>query len=316
MHERMNEFLVIAHGMNIAESTVNEYRKGLEMYSDWLAREGIDPLEVTVRDIKRYLGYLNGEMSYAPNTVRLKYAAVSKFYEDVVDDREMEEDPTERIDLVDYAKKTTRMEEETKEKRVWLSQEEIKALVENVPAPSLRNRLVVMMQYYTGLRRQELADIKLSDIDREEREVKVRGKRDKINTAHWQPRMDGLLSAWLDQGYRDASPYAKESDYLFLTESSPQISGSRINDIVKIAAENAGTQEVLYEDAAGKSHHKVTSHTLRHSFAMHYLENGGSIEGLSKLFAHSSVTTTEIYGEILDERAKEEYEQFAPQIDL
>lgn len=49
---------------------------------------------------------------------------------------------------------------------------------------------------------------------------------------------------------------------------------------------------------------------------MHYLENGGTIEGLSKLFAHSSVTTTEKYGEILDERAKDEYEEFAPQIEL
>jgi len=49
---------------------------------------------------------------------------------------------------------------------------------------------------------------------------------------------------------------------------------------------------------------------------MHFLENGGSKADLSKLLAHSSVTTTEIYGEILDERAKEEYDKFAPQIDV
>jgi site-specific recombinase XerD len=49
---------------------------------------------------------------------------------------------------------------------------------------------------------------------------------------------------------------------------------------------------------------------------MHWLQNGGSIEGLSKNLAHASVTTTEIYGEILDERAREEYEQYAPDIDL
>lgn len=55
------------------------------------------------------------------------------------------------------------------------------------------------MQYYTGLRRQEVADIKLTDIDREEREVKVRGKRNKINEAYWQPKLDGLLTVWLDR---------------------------------------------------------------------------------------------------------------------
>jgi integrase/recombinase XerD len=94
------------------------------------------------------------------------------------------------------------------------------------------------------------------------------------------------------------------------------LSGGHLNDIVKQAAENAGIQEVLYKDSAGRRHFKITSHTLRHSFAMHWLENGGSMEGLSKNLAHSSVTTTEIYGEILDERASEEYEKFAPDIDF
>lgn len=316
MHDRMNEFLEIVRGTNKADSTVDQYRKGLSIYSDWLHEEGVDPLSVTSREIQRYLAYLKSEKDYAHNTIRLKFAAVSQFYQDLVDNGELDDDPTEQVQLADYAPKVTRKEEVTKEKRVWLSKDKLKALVENVPAPTLRNRLVVLMQYYTALRRQELSDIKLSDIDRESREVKVRGKRGKINTAHWQPRLDGLLNAWLDQGYRDASPYARESEYLFLTESSPQLSGNRINDIVKTAAENAGIQEVLYEDAAGKNHYKITSHTLRHSFAMHYLDNGGSIDELSKLLAHSSVTTTEIYGEISNKRAKEGYKDFAPEIEF
>lgn len=241
---------------------------------------------------------------------------MSQFYKDVVDNEELDDDPSDKVRLADYAPKITRKEEVTKEKRVWLRKDELKALVESVPGPTLRNRLVVLMQYFTALRRQELSDIKLNDIDRDKREVKVRGKRGKINTAHWQPRLDGLLTAWLDMDYRDASPYARESEYLFVTESTPQLSGSRINDIVKEAAENAGIQEVLYEDAEGKKQYKVTSHTLRHSFAMHYLDNGGTIDVLSKLLAHSLVTTTDIYGEISDDRAKDGYAQHAPDIEL
>lgn len=316
MHARMQEFLDILQGTNKAASTVNEYRKGLVIYSEWLDRQGMDLIDVSPRDIQRYLAYLKAEKDYAHNTIRLKFAAVSQFYRDVVDNDELDADPTEKVRLAEYAPKVTRKEEVLKTKRVWLPKDELKALVENVPAPTLRNRLVVLMQYYTGLRRQEISDIKIGDLDRENRQVQVRGKRGKINTAHWQPRLDGLLTAWLDGGYRNASPYARQSDRLFLTESSPQISGSRLNDIVKEAAKNAGIQEVLYVDAGGKRQSKVTSHILRHSFAMHYLQNGGSIEGLSKLLAHSSVTTTEIYGEILDERASDEYEQFAPDIEI
>lgn len=312
----MEEFLQILRGTDKAESTVNEYRKGLKIYSDWLTEESLEITEVDPRDLQRYLAYLKADRGYAPKTIRVKFVAVRRFYADLANNGGNHDNPAANVAVTDYAPKRTRKEEVTKQRRVWLSKDDVSQLVENVPAPTLRNRLMVLFQYYTGLRRQEVCDIKLDDIDRENRQVKVRGKGGKINTAHWQPKLDGLLSAWLDGGYRESSPYARESKYLFLTESSPQLSGSRLNDIIKEAAENAGIQEVLYTDAADRRHFKVTSHTLRHSFAMHWLENGGSIEGLSKHLAHSSVTTTEIYGEILEERAKDEYEQFAPTIDF
>ncbi|WP_232688571.1 tyrosine-type recombinase/integrase [Halobacterium zhouii] len=316
MHDSMKEFLEVLRSTNKSEGTISRYRQGLTVYSEWLDAQNLEPEAVSKRDIQRYLGYLKGEKGYAHNTVRLRFAAISQFYEDLVDTEAVESDPTEKITLADYAPKTTRKEEETKEKHIWLAKDEVQKLVENVPAPTLRNRLVVLFQYYTGLRRAEVCDVTLADLDRENRQVQIRGKNGTVHTAHWQPKLDGLLTAWLDGGYRAASPYARESDYLFLTESSLSLSPSRLNDVVREAAENAGIQEVLYTDASGSKHYKITSHTLRHSFAMHYLQNGGSIEGLSKLLAHSSVTTTEIYGEILEERAKDEYEQFAPQINF
>lgn len=316
MHPRISEFIEILQGKDKADSTVNQYEKGLRDYSDWLEDEAFEPENVTGRDLQRYLSYLKNERGLAPKTIRLKFVSVSQFYKDMVASRDLDDNPTESVELTDYAPKRTQKEEVTKEKRVWIPKEDLEKLVEHAPAPNLRNRLLIMFQYFTGLRRQEVCDVKLSDLDREERQVQVRGKNDKVHTAHWQPKLDGLLTAWLDSGYRDASPYARESDHLFLTESSPKLSGSRLNEIVKQAAENAGIQEVLYTDNRGSKHYKITSHTLRHSFAMHWLQNGGSLEGLSKNLAHSSVTTTEIYGEILDERAKEEYQEYAPTIDF
>lgn len=315
MHAQMEEFLDILRGQDKAEGTINEYRKGLRQFSSWLDEEGLNPEKVTSRDLQRYLSYLKTDKGYAPKTIRVRFVAVRRFYDDLTGSGVIPDDPTSNVTVTDYAPKRTRVEEVTKEPRKWLAKNELRKLVENVPAPQLRNRLLILFQYYTGLRRKEVCDVKLDDLDREERRVQVRGKNGKAHTAHWRPKLDGLLTAWLDSGYRSASPYARESDYLFLTESSPQLSDGHLNDIVKQAAENAGIQEVLYEDAAGRRHFKITSHTLRHSFAMHWLENGGSIEGLSKNLAHSSVTTTEIYGEILDERAKDEYDKFAPDID-
>lgn len=316
MKPEMEEFIEILEGTGKSEGTIKHYATGLEQFSDWIETEGLTIDEVTPRDVQRYLSALKSEHGYAPKTVRLRFTAISQFYKDLTNNGADFDDPTDPVKVADYAPKTTKKEEITKQKHVWLTEDELKQIVENVPAPTLRNRLVVLFQYYTALRRQEVVNVKIDDLDRENRRVKVRGKGGKNNTAHWQPKLDGLLTAWLDGGYRDASPYARESEYVFVTESTPQMSASRVSYIIVEAAKNAGLQEVLYIDADGRKRYKYTSHTLRHSFAMHWLQNGGSIEALSKVLAHNSVTTTEIYGEILEERAKEEYEQYAPDIDF
>ena len=316
MDSSFTDYLAIIGGQDKTEGTIKQYGRGLELFADWLADEELKSDAVTTRDLQRYLSWLKNDRGYAPKTIRGYFSAVSGFYSDLKTTPAIDTDPTDDIVLKDYAKKETMKERTTKEERVWFTKEQLMKLVENVPKPVVRNRLVVLFQYYTALRRDEVVSVRLDDLDREQRQVRVRGKNDTIHTAHWQPKLDGLLQTWLDGGYRAASPYAGDSPYLFLTESSPQMNGGVVNDIVVQAAENAGIQEVLYTDAAGNAHNKYTSHALRHSFAMHWLENGGSIEGLSKHLAHQSVTTTEIYGEILEERASEEYEQFAPDIDF
>jgi len=316
MRTELREYVNRLEAQDKAVGTIRRYTGALNAFTEWLDREDLDIPEVTTRDIERYLSWLKNGREYAPKTVRGYYSPVSGFYEDLESYGDIEENPTEDVRLADYAKDETRKEQVTKEERIWLSKDEVKQLVENVPAPKLRNRLLILFQYYTGLRRQEVVDVRLDDLDREQRMVQVRGKGDKTHTAHWQPKLDSLLRTWLDMGYRSGSPYANESEFLFVSDAGPHLSADRLNKIVIEAAENAGIQETLYEDPQGRSHYKYTSHVLRHSFAMHWLQNGGSIEGLSKHMAHSSVTTTEIYGEILEQRAKEEYEQFAPTIDF
>jgi len=316
MRESLQEYLDLLEGQNKSEGTLQQYSGGLNAFSDWLEEEEADPEELGTRDIQRYLSWLKSERGYAPKTVRGYFSPVSGYYSDLEATGDIESDPTEDVVVAEYASEETLKERKTKERRVWLERDELRQVVENVPAPKLRNRLLVLFQYYTGLRRQEVVDVKLDDLDRENRRVQVRGKGNKLHSAHWQPKLDGLLSTWIDGGYRDASPYAAESPYLFVSDAGPKMSADTINKAVVKGAENAGIQEVLYEDATGRNRYKYTSHVLRHSFAMHWLENGGSIEALSKHMAHSSVTTTEIYGEILDERAKEEYEEYAPQIDI
>lgn len=290
------------------EKTIYKYANGLEEFSGWLEREGISHLDVDFRDLGRYMGYLLQEKEFANSTAETKFAAVNNYYKYLTKAEEISENPTKKFDASEYIEwDKTKTQKETGSERIYLKKDELDEIVQNVPAPQLRNRLIILFTYYTGLRVSEVVNTKLENIERDRREVTVEVKGGDEHTAVWHKDLDGLMRQWLDFGYRESYPTSDASPYLFLTNRSEQISTRRVNGILDEAAEDAGVQEVMYKDADGRKMKKVTPHKLRHSFAMHFLNDGGSIEALNNRLAHSSVITTEIYGEVEDERGIQEY---------
>jgi integrase/recombinase XerD len=106
--------------------------------------------------------------------------------------------------------------------------------------------------------------------------------------------------------------YAAESDHLFPTNENEYLSENYINEIVKTAAENAGLQETLVEYSDGRTLHKVTAHTLRHSFAMAQLNAGRNVRTLQTLLGHDELDTTLIYLDQSKDEAKEASRTFQP----
>lgn len=316
MRAELKEYFDRKKGQTWKDGTIKVYRRGLEDFSDWLDAEGLAIEEVTYEDLERYLSFLSHDKGFAPKTIRSRYSPINQFFADFTHHGGERDNPAAPVEISGYAKKETKRKQVTKENHTWLSKDEVSQLVENVPAPGTRNRALVLFQYFTGLRRQEVVDVKLADIDRERRIVKVQGKNDYIHKTKWQPKLDRLLTAWLDMGRRDSSPYANESPYLFLTQSTPQLSPSRVSDIVREAASTAGLQEQLYTDAGGTPRYKITSHTLRHSFAMHVMENGADHSEVAALLAHQTEDTAKVYAEMSEQRTLEAYDKYAPDIDF
>lgn len=312
--ERLGEFYDIVRGQDKKDKTIQEYRRGLSKFESWLQDEcEHDIPEVTINDIRNYLQWLS-EQGYAPGSVRCFYTPVSKFYENL-SETEIDADPTDNIKISNYASSDSLREKHSKQKKIFLTENQLEELVDTVRSPVIRNRLMVLFMYFTGLRREEVVKVQIDDLDREDRKVRVRGKGSKNHVAYWQPKLDGLLSTYLNGPYRDASPYAKDSDYVFVSNWGESVSAETLNEIIVEAAEDAGLQEILFTDQRGREHNKITSHVLRHSFGMNFLSNGGSIEALSKLMAHSKIETTQIYAEVLEERSREEYDEYGPDLD-
>jgi integrase/recombinase XerD len=310
--EEAASFLESYRVKDITTKTIRAREKQLERFSEWLDSTGRDLLDCDFEDIEAYIGYLKRDEGLAHKTAKAHISAVSILFKRLNKKGTVDEDPVSKLDLTDYLSynesyqaKVLKDEDEV----VWLSRSEVRQLTEHVNAPRLRNQLIIQFLFQTGVRRQEACDIELNDLDRQERTVKIRGKGDKNRTVYYNRKLNLLLDAWLDQGYRSSSPYASESDYLFLSHESGQLRGTTISDIVSQAAENADMQTELYTDSIGRPRRRVTAHALRHSFAVEYLRQGGTIGRLKKIMGHASVETTEKYAEIVDEDVREEYNQ-------
>lgn len=168
---------------------------------------------------------------------------------------------------------------------------------QHVPGHTIRNQLLIRGLWQFGCRKGEIRGVEIGHIDRDEREVHLPGsitKNGDPRTVVFQPSLDGLLRQWLDDGYRARFAHSTDSPYLFISERSPQLSESAIEDIVAEAATNAGLNRVLYPDAQGNERRKITPHNIRHGFGDYMVhETDATLYEVSKLMGHKSVEITQ-----------------------
>ena len=174
--------------------------------------------------------------------------------------------------------------------KAYLSPQEVKRLM--AAATNLRDRLLVRIPWRTGVRVSELIGIKVSDIDFENRAIVIKvlkqRKRDGkiVERRRVVPVDQGTLDMVRDYlEWRKQFPY--QGDLLF------PITRQRAQQIVQKLGRRAGITEV--GDPAVSQRRKLHPHHLRHSFAIHCIKRGMSIERLQKILGHQSPTTTSVY---------------------
>lgn len=294
-----------------SEGTYSQKRTALRQYDEWAAECGYDDLTaMDALDIEEYFIWLNSE-GYAPNTVAVRFEAVRTLYNALAGKfGVIEENPFENLRRRDYVDRNTRKHDEAD--IVYVSEKEKEAMCENVPSPRMRNELIIRMLWQTGIRKSELREIELDDINRNDRSVRVWSPKTKTSRAvFYQPRLDFYLEQWLDRGYRDSYKPAKDSSYLFLTERSRKLGEATVNDkIVKPAAEAAGIQEVMYTDKAGNKRVRVTAHSLRHGHAVHALKNDVGVRFVQQHLGHADLEMTMKYLQLIDDDVRDAYAGF------
>ena len=247
---------------NYAETTINSYLRTVEEFS---RRFNCSPDRLGPRYIREYQAELFQKRKFSPNTVAQRLAALRFFYTKTLK-------KVWSIEETPYPKKTLHLP-------TILSQEEVARLID---AAQPFHRTLLMALYATGLRRAELARLKVSDVDSKRMVIHVRGGKGRKDR-------DVMLSPKLLEALREhwRGLQRKPSAWLFPgnrwhTGDTP-ITTKVVWNACKEAAQRAGLQKGVHP------------HTLRHCFATHLLEAGADLRTIQILLGHRDLKETTIY---------------------
>jgi site-specific recombinase XerD len=277
----------------LAERTRRAYGVDLGQLADWAAAAGLDPEELSARDLRRFAGALS-EGGAGKSTVARKLAAVRTFYGLLMERGAVEANPA---DLVGTPKRDSYLP------RV-LKPREVADLLDRIPASApldLRDRAVFELAYSAGLRSEELVNLDVESVDPDAEEVRVEGKGGKTRVVPcgepaWRALETYLARVRPELAARDGG----RERALFLSRTGRRLSTSDVRRRLRVQVRRAALQ-------AG-----VSPHTLRHSFATHLLEGGADLRAIQELLGHSSISTTQTYTRVESQRLKRAYGQAHP----
>lgn len=246
-----------------SEHTIKNYvRANLELLN-FLDKT---PEDVTEDDVKKYLSKISERAS---SSIILFLAAIRYSFSNI-----LKKDPTSGI---------KRPKRERKLPTV-LSKQEIRKLLNSIE--NKKTKLMMAMLYACGFRVSELINLKIEDLDFEEKIGHVRqgkGRKDRMFN----------ISSFLFKPLKQQIEQQEQNNHEFLfTGPKGKLTDRNIQKLLKKATEKAGIKK------------NVHPHTLRHSFATHLLENGTDIRLIQELLGHSDLSTTQLYAHVSSEQIK------------
>lgn len=273
---------VVGYGRDIRE--FQAFLESLYSSADWT--------RVRAEDVREWIIYLLDERNISPASVNVKLSALRSFYRYLRLTGYVSINPMEKIASLKTSRPLPYFVRESEMDRL------LELTLEDRSLGGIRDRLVIMMLYETGIRRSELLGLKDSDVDTAAMQVKVTGKRNKQRIIPFGNELKEEIQAYLCS--RESELGLKEAAAFFVTDNGMPLTDSLLSSIVKDNLSKVTTIK------------KKSPHVLRHSFATAMLNNKADLTSIQKLLGHESVATTEIYTHVSFEELKNEYKNAHP----
>jgi len=274
-----------------SNNTIASYMRDIRQFSAWLsAQVGSDIQDATQVNISAYMDHLSS-IGKSGATASRSLASLKNFYSYLVSSGFLEKTPVSDIHVERGEKKLPQI----------LTGREIELLLAQpvcIDAKGFRDKAMLEVMYATGIRVTELIDLDIDDVNLEQGIVKCNGAK-KTRAIPLYPAALKALTVYIRE-IRDSMLADPDETALFVNINGMRMSRQGFWKILK------------HYQATAHIDKEITPHTLRHSFAVHLLENGADLGSLQELMGHCDISSTQMYTHMINQKLKSVYEKCHP----
>ena len=273
--------------------TIRSYQNDLDQFHSYLSENGIpdNPGEITSHQIRAWIVSLM-ESGISSVSVHRKISCLRGFFRYLRKEGIVKNDPLEKV-VLPKRKKTL---------PVFVAEESLNTLLDNNnfgdDFSGLRNRTIIEMLYFTGMRRSELTGLQNKDVDLQGATLKVTGKRNKQRIIPLTKPFIIRLKEYIRS--RNEVAETGNEGWFFITDKGNKLYDRFVYNVVKEYLSMVTTIE------------KKSPHILRHTFATHMLNRGADLNAIKEFLGHANLSATQVYTHNTFEKLKKIYKQAHP----
>ncbi|MFU8927712.1 site-specific tyrosine recombinase/integron integrase [Acinetobacter puyangensis] len=276
-----------------SQHTIAAYHRDLVAFLSYCEQQNLQPQQLQISDLRQYMGYCIEQKQWSNQSVQRALSAIRQFMQ------WLQQHGTQ----VDANFKDFNIKRQPRPLPGMLSPETLNQLLDQAAPQSdndqwlwARDKAMLELLYSSGLRLNELVNLKLSDIDWSQHLVRVKGKGNKTRIIPFGQKAEQALRHWL--GMRITK--ILDHDFIFISRAGQKISDRQVQNRIKQQAKRAGLSADLHP------------HLLRHCFASHLLSNSGELRTVQEMLGHSNLTTTQVYTHLDFDHLAKIYDQAHP----
>lgn len=275
-----------------SQHTVVAYQKDIDSFQSFFIEE-FSTSKVSTANYSQIRSWIVQlvDKNISNRTINRKISSLNSFYKFLLKIQSIESNPLSKHKALKVSKKN----------QIPFSEVEVNTVLDSIHTDTfegVRDKLIVELFYSTGMRRIELVQLQLQDVDISQGLIKVLGKRNKERFIPLLPTVLKTFETYYTE--RSKLETIKDSSVLFITKKGAKIYEMLVYRIITN----------YFESISSKV--KKSPHILRHSFATHLLNNGADLNAVKELLGHSSLAATQVYTHNSVAELKKVYEKSHP----